>query len=88
MAFKDEVRELTEKIREWVLEQARRNIPGPDKLELVAKQAAEWLDEQIKFKKLGPFGLALEAIDGVILKTFAKFLVQTVYNQLVDERRV
>lgn len=88
MAFKDTARELKDKIVEFVLEQAGEAIPGEEKLVAAAAKAAEWLDKNVKYEKLGPVGVLLETVDGPVFKAAAQFLVQWVYDELHDAGRV
>jgi hypothetical protein len=76
------VGEFKEKVIALILKVARENIPGEDKLEKVLDDIARWGDEQLKWSFLGPLGIAVEALDGMVIRQLIALPVQLVYDEL------
>lgn len=80
------------KIVELILEAAPVVAPGDEKMGQVLDKLAAWADEQLKWKWLGPLGIAAEMADGPAIRegldALLQLLVQFVYDELKAAGRV
>lgn len=80
---------LEKAIREAILDVASEAIPGEEKLWLVLEELAERADDWLTWDWAGPAGLALEAVDGPLLRgvltTLLRPHVQRIYDALKEQ---
>ena len=75
-----------------ILEIAGDILPGEAKMQEVIKELADQADSFLTWEGLGPLGIGLELLDGVIIKAVARGtlrpMVQKVYDKLKEEGKL
>lgn len=80
--------DIEAKAREAVLRQVGEAIPGEAKADAAIDEVVKWADKELRWSFLGPVGIAIEAVDGPVIRAILRLVVQHAYDELKAEGAV
>lgn len=78
------MREIRNKAKEFILEEAPKIIPGPQKMDSALDKLAAWLDERATWEWAGPLAPLLEAGDGPLFRKLLGAITEAVYDEMKE----